>query len=133
MEATVLNGKVIRGADRGKDLGFPTANLDIPSQDLPQTGVYAVWVRIQGEHRWRPGAAHVGFNLTFGEKTKKLEVYLLEFSGDLYGKTLEIIPVRHLRPEKHYRTATALIRQMRKDCRRASRLLASKRSSLKKI
>ena len=131
MEATVLKGEVIRGADRGKNLGFPTANLDIPSRDLPRTGVYAVWVRIQGEQRWRPGAAHVGVNLTFGEKARKLEVYLLEFSGELYGKTLEVMPVRHLRPEKRYRTVAALIRQMRKDCRRASRLLASKRFSRK--
>jgi len=133
MEAKVLKGKVIRGADRGKDLGFPTANLDILSQDLPQTGVYAVWVRIQGEQGWRPGAAHVGFNLTFGEKTKKIEVYVLEFSGDLYGKTLEVALVRHLRTEKRYGTTAALIRQMRRDCRRAARLLASKRSSLKRI
>jgi riboflavin kinase/FMN adenylyltransferase len=129
----VLEGRVIRGADRGTDLGFPTANLDIPPQDLPETGVYAVWVRIQGEQRWRAGAAHVGFNLTFGEKIKKLEIHLLEFSGDLYGKTIEVIPVRRLRPEKRYRTAAALIRQMRKDCRRASRLLASKRCASKRI
>jgi riboflavin kinase/FMN adenylyltransferase len=123
-ETTVLKGTVIRGADRGKDLGFPTANLDIPARQLPQTGVYAVWVRIQGEQKWRPGAAHVGFNLTFDEKTKKLEVYLLEFSGNLYGKSLEIAPVRYLRPEKRYRTAAALIRQMHRDRRRAARLLA---------
>ena len=119
----MLKGRVIRGADRGKGLGFPTANLDIPSRDLPQTGVYAVWVRIQRDQSWRPGAAHVGFNLTFGETTRKLEVHLLEFSGDLYGKILEVVPVRYLRPEKRYGTANALIRQMRRDCRRAARLL----------
>jgi riboflavin kinase/FMN adenylyltransferase len=123
MEARVLQGKVIRGADRGKDLGFPTANLDIAAGDLPQTGVYAVWVRIQDERRWRPAAAQIGFNLTFGEKNKKLEVHLLDFSDDLYGKNLEIVPVRYLRPEKRFRSAVALIRQMRRDCRRTARLL----------
>jgi riboflavin kinase/FMN adenylyltransferase len=123
MEAKVLRGKVIQGADRGKDLGFPTANLDIPSDALPPTGVYAVWVRIQGEQRWRPGAANIGFNLTFSEKTKKLEVHLLEFSGDLYGKTLEIAPAYYLRPEKRYATPARLIRQMRRDCRRTAKLL----------
>jgi riboflavin kinase/FMN adenylyltransferase len=122
-ETTVLKGRVIRGADRGKGLGFPTANLDIPSRDLPQTGVYAAWVRIQSEQGWRPGAAHVGFNLTFGEKIKKLEVYLLDFSGNLYGKTLEIVPVRHLRPEKRYKNAAALVRQMHRDIRRTAELL----------
>jgi riboflavin kinase/FMN adenylyltransferase len=124
----MLQGKVIRGADRGKDLGFPTANLDIPSRDLPETGVYAVWVRIQGEQSWRAGAAHVGYNLTFGEKTKKLEVHLLKFSDDLYGKTLEIIPVGYLRPEVRYKSVAKLIRQMRRDCRRASKLLDRKAS-----
>jgi len=123
VEATVLQGKVIRGADRGKDLGFRTANLDIPSRALPQTGVYAVWVRVEAEERWRPGAAQIGFNRTFDERTKKLEVHLLEFKGDLYGKTLEVLPVYYLRPEKRYKSAAALIRQMRRDCRRAARLL----------
>jgi riboflavin kinase/FMN adenylyltransferase len=127
MEQAILRGQVIRGADRGKDLGFPTANLDIPSQALPKTGVYAVWVRIEDEQRWRPGAAHIGFNLTFNEKTKKLEVYLLDFSGELYGKTLEILPVAYLRPEERYRSSAELIRQMRRDCRRAARLLDSSR------
>ena len=123
MEQEILRGKVIRGADRGRDLGFPTANLDIPSRALPPTGVYAVWVRIEGEQRWRQAAANIGFNLTFDEKTKKLEVHLLNFSGDLYGKTLEVCPLQYLRPEKRYRTAAALIRQMRRDCRRAAKLL----------
>ena len=125
MKRPILRGKVIRGADRGKHLGFPTANLDIPSQALPKTGVYAVWVRVEAEDRWRPGAAHVGYNRTFDEKVKKLEVHLLEFSGDLYGKTLEIIPVRHLRDEERYESADVLIRQMQRDCRTAAQLLAS--------
>jgi riboflavin kinase/FMN adenylyltransferase len=120
----ILSGKVIPGADRGKDLGFPTANLDIPSAELPKNGVYAVWVRVQGEQGWRGGAASVGFNLTFGEKTKKLEVHLLDFSGDLYGKTLEILPVAYLRPEKRYRGSAALIRQMHRDCETAAKLLS---------
>lgn len=124
IEQEILTGKVVRGADRGKDLGFPTANLDIPSRTLPRTGVYAVWVRIEGEQRWRPAAANIGFNPTFDEKTKKLEAHLLDFSGDLYGKTLEILPVAYLRPEKRYRSAAKLIRRMRRDCRRAARLLS---------
>jgi riboflavin kinase/FMN adenylyltransferase len=124
IEGEILTGRVVRGADRGKDLGFPTANLDVPTRALPRTGVYTVWVRIEGEQKWRPGAANIGFNPTFAEKTKKLEVHLLDFSGGLYGKTLEIAPVHYLRPEKRYRTAATLIRQMRRDCRRTARLLA---------
>ena len=124
METEVLRGRVIQGADRGKDLGFPTANLDISSRALPRTGVYAVWVRIEGEQRWRAAAANIGFNLTFDERTKKLEVHLLAFSGDLYGKTLEIVLAKYLRPEKRYASVARLIRQMSRDCRRAARLLA---------
>jgi riboflavin kinase/FMN adenylyltransferase len=123
MEAEVLRGSVIQGADRGKNLGFPTANLDIPSRALPRTGVYAVWVRIEGEQRWRAAAAHIGLNLTFDEKTKKLEVHLLEFSGDLYGKTLEVVLAKYLRTEKRFASVARLIRQMSRDCRRAARLL----------
>jgi riboflavin kinase/FMN adenylyltransferase len=123
METEVLRGRVIQGADRGKNLGFPTANLDIPSRALPRTGVYAVWVRIEGEQRWRPAAANIGFNLTFDEKTKKMEVHLLKFSGDLYGMTLEIVLAKYLRPEKRFASVARLIRQMRRDCRRTARLL----------
>lgn len=124
MGETTLRGKVIQGADRGKDLGFPTANLDIASEALPRTGVYAVWVRIEGEEHWRAGAANIGFNPTFGEITKKLEVHLLDYTGDLYEKSLEIVPVAYLRPEKRYKTKERLMRQMQRDCRRTAKLLS---------
>ncbi len=124
LEETTFRGKVVQGAYRGKDLGFPTANLDIPPEALPQAGVYAVWVRIEGEKHWRPGAANVGFNLTFGEKTKKLEVHLLDYAGNLYEKTLEVVSVAYLRPEKRYKTVERLIRQMHRDCRRTAKLLS---------
>jgi shikimate kinase len=120
----LFRGKVVRGNERGKRLGVPTANLDLTSDELPQTGVYAAWARIEGEPAWRPAVVNFGVNPTFGEHTKKLEVYLLDFSGDLYGRTLEVAPADYLRPEKKYRTPAALVRQMRKDGRRARKLLA---------
>jgi riboflavin kinase/FMN adenylyltransferase len=119
-----LRGRVVQGADRGKDLGFPTANLDIPPGALPRAGVYAVWVHISGEQHWRPGAANIGVNPTFSEKTKKLEVHLLDYSGNLYGKILEVVPVVFLRPEKRYKSTERLIRQMHRDCRRTAKLLS---------
>jgi riboflavin kinase/FMN adenylyltransferase len=124
LEDTLLRGKVIRGADRGKELGFPTANLDIQPEALPPAGIYAAWVRVDGERRWRPAAASIGVNPTFGKNVKKLEVHLLDYSGDLYGKLLEVLPAAFLRPEKRFGTAEELIRQMRGDCRRAAALLA---------
>jgi len=123
MDKKVLRGRVIPGANRGKQLGFPTANLDIPSEALPRTGVYAVWARIEGEKLWRAAAASIGYNPTFAEQTKKIEVHLLGFSGELYGRVLEIAPAAYLRPEKRYRSSASLIQQMRRDCRRAQKIL----------
>jgi riboflavin kinase/FMN adenylyltransferase len=123
----ILRGAVVRGAGRGKALGFPTANLDIPQERLPRSGIYAAWARIAGEAAWRPGAASVGFNPTFGEKTRRLEVHLLDFDGELYGLALEVVLAAFLREEKRFPGIEALKEQMRRDCRRARRILARSR------
>jgi riboflavin kinase/FMN adenylyltransferase len=118
-----LSGTVIRGAHRGKDLGFPTANLDIDSAQLPPSGVYAARIRIDGESRWRPAAANIGTNPTFGEKIRKLEIHLLHYQDDLYGRVLEVKLVSFIRPGKRYNNRDDLIQQMKVDCRQAERLL----------
>jgi riboflavin kinase/FMN adenylyltransferase len=123
----VLRGKVIPGANRGKILGFPTANLDITEEILPPSGIYAVWVRIELEDMWRPGAANIGVNPTFGEEKKKIEVYLLEYTDRLYEKTLEVVPVVYIRPEKKFKTPAKLIRRMKRDCRKVKNLLSSRK------
>ncbi len=120
----VLRGKVVSGANRGRLLGFPTANLDITEETLPPTGIYAVWVRIEQEDMWRPGAANVGVNPTFGEKKKKMEVHILEYTDSLYERTLEVVPVAYIRPEKTFKNPDKLIRQMNRDCRKVKNLLA---------
>ncbi|KKL13396.1 hypothetical protein LCGC14_2526160 [marine sediment metagenome] len=120
----VLSGKVVPGANRGKLLGFPTANLDITEETLPPAGIYAVWVRIEQEGMWRPGAANVGVNPTFGEKKKKMEVHLLEYNDNLYERTLEVVPVAYIRPEKTFKNPGKLIRQMNRDCRKVKNLLS---------
>ena len=118
-----LSGTVIRGAHRGKDLGFPTANLDIDSSQLPPSGVYAAWVRIDREQYWRPAAVNIGTNPTFGERIRKLEIHLLHYQGDLYGRALEVKLVRFMRSEKRYNDRSHLIQQMKTDCRQAEGLL----------
>ena len=125
MHNRALCGVVIEGAKRGKQLGFPTANLEISPHDLPDSGIYAAWARLAGEKRWRRAAASVGVNPTFDGSLKKLEVHLLDFSADLYGRSLEVQLVRFLRPERRFETREALIRQIAEDCRQARKILAN--------
>ena len=85
-----IRGRVDRGAGRGAGLGFPTANLAAIDALVPLEGVYAglAWVNGQGPP-W-PAACNIGPNPTFGETARKVEAHLIGFSGDLYGKTVEL-------------------------------------------
>lgn len=112
-----VSGIVVHGAGRGKELGFPTANLDTDSSALPESGIYAAKVMIEGEKKWRTGAANIGINPTFGDEGRKLEVYIIDYHGDLYGKKLKIRLGFFIRPEKRFKNKHELIVQMEKDCR----------------
>ena len=83
-----IAGTVVAGAKRGRTIGFPTANLDNVPTVLPGNGVYAVRAAVDGK-MW-PAAANVGPNPTFGEDARKVEVHLIGFSGDLYGKPMAV-------------------------------------------
>ena len=123
--AAAVRGRVVPGAHRGKQLGFPTANLRLRFSDLPESGIYAVWVRVRGQPAWRKGAASVGVNPTFRARRRRLEVHILDYTGpDLYGKLLEVIPAAYLRAEERFRSAEALAEQIRKDCEEARHVLA---------
>lgn len=110
-----IRGPVVRGAGRGRRLGFPTANIAItdPEKLLPLEGVYAVygWVR-----RARlPGLLHLGPRPTFGGSRPTVELHLLDFSGDLYGQEMKIDLCARLRGIETFRSAEDLIAQMQKD------------------
>ena len=96
----LLIGKVIWGADRGKRLGFPTANLEILNGLYPKTGVYAVEV-IMGDKTY-PGVADVGYNPTFGKNPLSVEVHILDFSLDIYGEEIQLVFLERLRDEKAF-------------------------------
>jgi riboflavin kinase/FMN adenylyltransferase len=116
-----LRGEVVPGDERGRDLGFPTANM-VPDADLvcPSTGVYACLV---GE---RAAAVNVGVRPTFGDGNALLiEAFLLDFSGDLYGETLTVEFVARLRAEERFNDVDALVAQMRVDVERTRELLGS--------
>jgi len=121
-----IEGPVITGEQRGRELGFPTANMSIDGLHPPAFGVYAVLIDVlDGPHKGSyQGAASVGVRPMFGENHPNLETFIFDFSGDLYGATLSVALVEHLRPEAKFEGLDDLIAQMDADCARARVLLA---------
>jgi riboflavin kinase/FMN adenylyltransferase len=117
----LLIGKVIWGDERGKKLGFPTANLEVLNGLYPRTGVYAVEV-IMGNKTY-PGVAHVGYNPTFGQNPLSVEVHILDFSRDIYGEEIQLIFHERIRDEKTFENPDALARQISKDVDAARKIL----------
>jgi len=122
----VLVGKVIKGSGRGNHLGFPTANIDISEQLIPQKGVYAV--RVLWNNKIFDGLANIGFNPTFlserfEEKNEKpsFEVHLLNFKQNLYGEEIQVIIRRRIRDEIRFNSTSALIEQIKNDIEWANR------------
>jgi len=115
-------GRVVHGHHRGKQLGFPTANLRVAGLVLPPDGVYAVRARL-GERRLE-GVANLGFKPTFQEHERTLEVHLFDFDADVYGRRLEVDFVRRLRAETKFPDVHALAEQIGRDAAAARHVLA---------
>ena len=122
-------GAVIAGEQRGRSLGFRTANLRLdPNRAIPALGVYAVWVCLGDglvpEGPLYPAVANVGVHPSFGAREEPLlEVHLMDYEGDLYGRILGVGFVERLRPEMTFPSADALIAQIEKDIARTRQLL----------
>lgn len=116
-----IEGEVIHGEKRGRELGYPTANMSLSGLHLPKLGVYAVLVDVlTGPHKGSyTGAASLGVRPMFGQNTPNLETFLFDFSGDLYGAHLSVAFVEYLRPELKFDGLPSLIAQMDEDCRLA--------------
>jgi riboflavin kinase/FMN adenylyltransferase len=113
-----LDGVVVRGAARGKGLGYPTANLDVePALARPPIGIYAGAAIV--DERKVPAAVSVGVGPTFGGEEGKspvtIEAYLLDFDEDIYGRTVRLEFWKRLRDERKFDSTEALVRQMDKD------------------
>jgi len=118
-----IDGTVIHGKRRGRELGFPTANLQTDNELLPPNGVYATTVTIDGVVH--PSLTNVGVRPTFGDAmTPIIEAYVLGFTGDLYGRPVRLGFVQRLRDERKFEDVDALRMQMEADRRRAERLFA---------
>ncbi len=122
-----LENEIIRGEQRGRELGYPTANMSIDNLHPPKFGVYAVKVTVlDGPHAGRyDGAASIGVRPMFGENRPNCESFLFDFKGDLYGATLSVALVEYLRPELKFDGLDSLITQMDADCVRAREILAN--------
>jgi riboflavin kinase/FMN adenylyltransferase len=114
-----IRGLVTHGAARGKGLGFPTANLDGIDNLIPVDGVYAAHAFIDGHGLPLPAACHIGPNVTFGEQDRKVEAHLIDFSGDLYGRTLHLDVLDLIRPSRKFDGLDDLLSQIRADVERA--------------
>src|SRR5207253_2426912 len=122
-EYTIL-GTVVRGDDLGKKIGFPTANLSAHNEQFPPNGVYFAEAKLDGVAY--PGVVNLGYRPTVSSsKTERiLEIHLLDFDRDIYGKDLELRFIRYLRPEKKFENVDALVHQIERDVQQARELSA---------
>jgi len=127
-----IEGRVEPGDKRGREIGFPTANLALEDYLRPATGVYAVRAGLDepsgdngSETVWRDGVANLGRRPTFGGNDLVLEVNLFDFDGDLYGRHLRVALIEHLRPEKRFDGIVALKAQIAEDAALARETLAT--------
>ncbi|WP_413161137.1 bifunctional riboflavin kinase/FAD synthetase [Capilliphycus salinus ALCB114379] len=126
-----LVGQVVQGQQLGRTLGFPTANLQLPPEKfLPRYGVYAVEVDRRGEPsnlQAYPAVMNIGCRPTVAGQQPTVEVYLLGWSGDLYGQTLTVCLKEFLRPEQKFASLDELKAQIQADCLRAEKVLKNER------
>jgi riboflavin kinase/FMN adenylyltransferase len=130
-----LRGEIVKGDQRGRELGYPTANMGLGDCVHPAYGVYAVLARIEsdgecegksegeGAKGWLKGAANIGIRPMFEVPSAQVETYLFDFDREIYGKTLCVRPIKRLRGEAKFHSLEALIAQMDEDCKQARDVL----------
>jgi riboflavin kinase/FMN adenylyltransferase len=118
-----IEGLVEQGDARGRDLGYPTANLTLGDYQRPRYGIYAVRVRLDDEREY-PGVASLGVRPTFEPPQELLEAHLFGFEGDLYGERIEVALHAFIRDERKFDDVEALVAEMGRDEVKAKRLLA---------
>ena len=121
-----IEGVVIAGEQRGRKLGFPTANISIEGLHPPKYGIYAVLAEVldgpcKGQYK---GAANLGKRPMFNGEVANLECYLFDFQGDLYGAHLSVALVEYIRPEETFESLDSFVSRMTVDCAVVSRILA---------
>ncbi len=118
-----MSGEVVKGDQRGRELGFPTANFPVIETIHPAYGVYASLVQIEGEEIWYPSATNIGIRPMFELQSAQVETFIFDFDREIYGEILHVKPVKHLRGEAKFETLDKLITQISIDCKQAREIL----------
>jgi riboflavin kinase / FMN adenylyltransferase len=127
----LVEGRVVPGKARGRTIGLPTANVDAENEIVPRKGVYAGWARLPDD-TIRKAVINIGTNPTFAQAdAMSLEVHILDYSGDLYGRRLGVLFTQRLREEKCFPSVDALITAIHHDIQEALQLLGAPASSLR--
>jgi riboflavin kinase/FMN adenylyltransferase len=119
-----LRGPVVGGYQRGRTLGFPTANIGVTAdRALPAYGVYATWAFVR--ETWYQSATSIGVRPQFDGEHPSVETFIFDFDQDIYDETLRIEIVERLRPELKFESVEALVEQMHRDVARSREVLAA--------
>ena len=120
-------GTVVDGVQKGRKLGFPTANIAVndPHKLVPAPGVYAVNTRLKTEVLLRHAMMNIGKRPTFGNNDLSLEVHILDYSGNLYGQQLAVGFIRRLREEHRFDSEQELTAQLRQDARQVREVFSA--------
>lgn len=124
-----LVGKVVQGYREGRQLGFPTANIDLGSshQVVPANGVYAIQARVSPSVALRPGMMNIGTRPTFGGTERSIEAFIFQFKRNLYGQEVTVTFHERLRSERKFDSVEQLVEQLHEDQRQVEQLFSSKR------
>ncbi|MBQ3753230.1 MAG: bifunctional riboflavin kinase/FAD synthetase [Prevotella sp.] len=122
----MLSGRVVCGEHIGREMGFPTANLQLADDGklIPASGVYAVKVKLEGAAELYHGMMNIGSRPTFGGQHQTLETHIFHFGGDIYGQQMTVLFVSRLRSEKRFDSREALMLQLESDLHQAEEKLA---------
>src|SRR5436853_2466925 len=112
-----VSGRVVSGHRRGRELGFPTANISSPTEVIPLDGIYASLIQIKNK-QWL-SVSNIGVNPTFGDGPKTIESFILDFDGDIYGESVKLSFVKRIREERKFVMVKDLVAQMHEDVNRA--------------
>ncbi len=118
-----LSGQVVRGRERGRTIGYPTANLASETECIPPDGVYAARV-ILGDGAY-PSIANIGMRPTFSESARSIEAHIFDFTRDIYGTRIKLEPIERIRPERKFDNADALKAQIALDLSKAREILSA--------
>ncbi len=119
-----IQGEIVKGDQRGRELGYPTANVMLKNTLHPAYGIYACYIQIEGEQEWLKAATNIGIRPMFEVAEGQVEAHILDFPfREIYGKNLRIKPVSRIRSEAKFNSLDDLIVQMEKDCTKARKIL----------